>query len=385
MLALTEELRTYEKVLFPQTFQRRLLIHLVFWTSFVGFHLMLFLAGFDDRLSDPVLRLAYVIYYIRFSLLYYVTVGLFRGLRKHVEGVWRLLLLGLGLLMVAHLINVFLYPLYDHLFGITRLTIGFQKGAYFFLNPLNNEKGKFWRSLIIDISELQLLAFPLGIKMMKYGIHLVMKESVRENQKLKQELIKLRTLLTPHLIFNLLNGASRELSNYCSEASRYLMQMADMIRFAIYDISGDLVDLSKELNFVSQYLELSSRQTGHKTKIVFINECPNRDQYQIPTLVLVTLIENAFKHGVHATHGKSYVLIECTTANGFLVCTVVNSKPVTDPVFNQKPDKGIGLENIRQTLRLRFKDEYILEITESEKEFSVYLKIPLIDKRTHPV
>jgi len=385
MLALTEELKTYQKVLFPQTPQQRLLIHVVFWASFVAFHLMLFLAGFDERLSDPVALPAYVIYYIRFSLLYYVTVGLFRGLRQHVDGFWRLILLSLGVLTAAHLANVLLYPLYEYLFGLERLTKGFQTGGYFFLNPLSNENGKVWRSLIIDLSELQLLALPLGIKMMKYSTHLVMKESVRENQKLQQELIALRTLLTPHLIFNLLNGASKELSKFPSKASRYLNHMAEMIRFAIYDISADVVDLSKELDFVSQFVELFCMQTAHKSEIVFVNECPQADRFQIPTLVLVTLVENAFKHGVRATHGKSYVFIECTLQEGFLVCTIVNSKAAADSFLDQNPSKGIGLDTIRQTLQLRFKGRYIFDIKDSENEFSVFLKIPLIAKSAHPV
>jgi len=220
---------------------------------------------------------------------------------------------------------------------------------------------------------------------MKYSTHLVMKESVRENQKLQQELIALRTLLTPHLIFNLLNGASKELSKFPSKASRYLNHMAEMIRFAIYDISADVVDLSKELDFVSQFVELFCMQTAHKSEIVFVNECPQAGRYQIPTLVLVTLVENAFKHGVRATHGKSYVFIECTLEKGFLVCTIINSKSAADSFLDQNPSKGIGLDTIRQTLQLRFKGRYIFDFKDSENEFSVFLKIPLIAKSAHPV
>lgn len=384
MQALTEELYTYRQILFPATRIIRIFIHVIFWCIFLGLHLLFFVPRHPERLQDPVVVMTYILYYGRYIPLFYLMVYFFRYLRDRVRGIIRLVLLAVFVLVCYHLITTVLFYYYQARFGLSALPDGFQMLAPFYLDPFASTQGKGLGVLIYDLAELQLFLFPVCVKTLKYSLRLVMDESGRQQQKLRDELKYLRFQLTPHFILGVITAASTELARSPKKlAASYLLQAADMIRFSIYDIEQEFVPLEKELRYVQQYLKLEAARTAQRSEIFFVKKGALSPQHQVPTLLLVTLVENAFKHGVHATHEPSQVRISSeVNSSEWLVFEVVNSKSRKAPAKKPKQDRsGIGLANIQKTLSLKFRANHRLEIKETGSEFSVLLAIPLLAAR----
>lgn len=378
MQALTEELHTYRKVLFPSTSVTRFGIHFFFWCMFIGLHLLFFVPRHPERLKDPVVLWTYVLYYGRYIPVFYLMVIFFRYLRNRINGVVRLVYLAVFVLVCYQLITTLLFYYYQVRFGFERLPQGFQMLAPFYLKPFDSHQGRGLGVLIYDLAELQLFILPVCVKTLKYSLRLVMDESGRQQQKLRDELKYLRFQLTPHFILGMLTAASTEIQRSPKKlAVSYLLLTADMISFCIDDIEKEFVPLEKELRYIEQYLKLETARTAHRSEIVFVKNGAPDYRHQVPTLLLVTLVENAFKHGVHATAEPSHVRIHCQVNSDRLLFEVVNSKPKKADAKKQKRG-GIGLANVKKTLALKFRAKHKLQITETDLEFSVLLTMPLL-------
>jgi LytS/YehU family sensor histidine kinase len=258
-----------------------------------------------------------------------------------------------------------------------KLPDGFHKMGRLYLEPFGSKQGREWSVFVYDISELQLLILPFSVKMLKHSINLVSEQFGLQQQKLQSELKYMRSQLTPHFIFNILNAVSVEIKYSPKKAADVLFKAADMIRFSIYDIEKEFISLEKELHYVEQYIELECMRTSQRSEICFVKNGQVLATHQVPTLFLVTLVENAFKHSVHATHERSQVSITSRIKGGWLIFEVTNSKPLLITEKKSEEQKGIGLSNLKRTLALKFGKDHLLDIAESDKSFSVLLKLPL--------
>nr|WP_295924681.1 histidine kinase [uncultured Dyadobacter sp.] len=378
METLTEELYTYRKVLFPATQSRRVLIQCAFWTLFIVFHLLVFLPAHQDRLTNRHVLFSYILYYGRYIPVYYLTIRFFRFLRSRVRSPYRLIWMAVFVLIIFHIITMALFQFYSHKVGMENLPDGFQKIGKLYLLSFEEFRGRDWLLFIYNVSDLQLLVLPLSIKMIKYSIGLVSEEYGRREQKLRSELKYMRSQLTPHFIFNILNAVSVEIRHSPKKAIDILFKAADMIRFSIYDIEKEFISLKKELHYVQQYVELESMRTSHRSQICFLTRGDVLEEHRVPTLFLVTLVENAFKHSVHATADRSEVSILGEIRGDWLTFEVTNTKPAkrsAEPT--NKTSEGIGLANIKKTLALKFGKNYSFDIIQDTETFSVLLKLPL--------
>lgn len=381
MQALTEELYTYRNILFPRTPLRRVGIHIAFWYFFIGYHLLFFIPSHLERLTNERVLSAYILYYGRYIPVYYLMVFFFRFLRSRVRGISRLLFLALFVITVYHIITFCLFNYYESQTGIEHLPDGFQLLGRYYLDPFAAPQGKGTGVMIYDLSELQLFILPVCIKTLKYSIMLIMGEADRQQGKLRAELKYLRFQLTPHFILNVLNAAYTEISRSPRKlAASYLLQVADMIRFAIYDAEQEFIPLEKELNYLEQYLRLEGARTVHRSEIFFTKMGEIHTNHQVPTLLLITLVENAFKHGVHITTKPCEIIIQSEVTGDRLHFEVVNSKPeLTEAAQPTSENRGgIGLDNIKKTLSLKFGASHQFTIKETALEFSVVLELPLL-------
>jgi LytS/YehU family sensor histidine kinase len=280
-----------------------------------------------------------------------------------------------------HVVTVILYQYYQHEVGMEKLPDGFHKMGRLYLEPFRTRRGRDWSVFAYDISELQLLILPFSVKMMKHSIHLVSEQfGYCSSRELQSELKYMRSQLTPHFIFNILNAVSVEIKYSPKKAADVLFKAADMIRFSIYDIEKEFISLEKELHYVEQYVELESMRTSQRSEICFVKKGQISITHQVPTLFLVTLVENAFKHSVHATHERSQISIMSQIKGGWLIFEVTNSKPSLMTEKKSEEQKGIGLTNLKKTLALKFGKDHLLDIAESDKSFSVLLRLPLSSK-----
>lgn len=381
MYPYSEEFYTYRHILFPQTPKARTLIHTCFWIIFISFHLLYFVPSHDYVLINPTLLGAYILYYGRYIPLYYLMIGFFRKIRAVTKGVKRDILLVLYVVTSHHLITTALFVYLKYFIGIQNLTDSFQLHAGFYLDPLSRKHSYGLGVLIYDITELQLFILPACVKVLKYSVGLLH----RRAEKLESELKFLRAQLPPHFIFNLLHGLTVEIKRSPAQATKKLIQVADMIRFSLYQIDQEYIELQKELAHIEHLVNFEQDSSHLRAELCFnVEGDPVLPTHKIPPLSLLTLVENAFKHGVHATAEQSYVAIFANVCDTWLTFEITNSKPSKKPVKKSEHQTGgIGLSNVRRTLQLRYGKNHKLEIIETNQTFSVTLKIPLYQQIQH--
>jgi sensor histidine kinase YesM len=144
-----------------------------------------------------------------------------------------------------------------------------------------------------------------------------------------------------------------------------------MMRFVLYEGNKQSVPLSRELDFVRHYVALMQLRYTDKVRITLDlpTEVPD---CQIPPLILITFIENAFKHGVSYQH-ESFIEVKMAIEGDSLIFECRNSKA---EVSNEEKG-GVGLSNVRKRLDLLYEQNYTLNIHDEPQVYTVELTLPL--------
>jgi LytS/YehU family sensor histidine kinase len=146
------------------------------------------------------------------------------------------------------------------------------------------------------------------------------------------------------------------------------------MRYLLYDTSKGKTQLSKEIDFIKSYFDLMKLRYPKTVQIKCITPKKIPD-VEIPPMLFISFVENAFKHGI-SFQLKSFVHFTIKIEGEFLFCNIVNSK-TSDKTKFDKDYSGIGLSNVKKNLELLYPKAYNLKIDETEDRFSVELTIPL--------
>jgi len=195
-----------------------------------------------------------------------------------------------------------------------------------------------------------------------------------EKEHLKTSLALLRNQVSPHFFMNTLNNIHTLVEIDADKAQDAIVRLSALMRYLLYDSAQSQVELKKEVEFITSFISLMQLRYSEEVeiKVVLPESIPDT---MIPPMLFISFIENAFKHGVNYP-SKSYINFELRTDKNSLHCQIQNSKPLS-PVKTNSEYSGIGLENIKKSLNLLYKDEYKLIISDQEQEFEVNLTIPL--------
>ena len=226
------------------------------------------------------------------------------------------------------------------------------------------------RDIMAIILLVLMFAANLGVKGYYRGLEDRKRLERLEHENLEQQLEYLRYQINPHFFMNTLNNIHALVDIDPEQAKETILELSKMMRFVLYEGSKQGVPLSRELDFIRHYMALMQLRYTDKVHIDLNlpDEVPDR---QIPPLILVTFIENAFKHGVSYQH-DSFVEVKVSVAHNELQFTCRNSKA-------DKPNEekgGVGLSNVRKRLNLLYGSSYALRIHNAE-DYSVELNIPL--------
>ncbi len=197
------------------------------------------------------------------------------------------------------------------------------------------------------------------------------KEAVSEN--LNSELQHLRYQLQPHFFFNSLNNIYSLIESSPVVAQEAVHSLAQLMRYMLYDTDSGVTTLNKEIEFMTQYINLMKLRVSDK--ITVITDFPIlKEEYKIAPLLFISFIENAFKHGISATR-HAELLFSLTVRNNTVRFTAQNTNfPKTD---KDKSGSGIGLNNIKKRLQLLYPNNYIFETKVADDVFKVVLTIDL--------
>ena len=196
----------------------------------------------------------------------------------------------------------------------------------------------------------------------------------KENEFLKTELSLLRSQVSPHFMFNVLNNMVALARKQSDLLEPSLIKLSSLMRFMLYETDEAKVSLEKEEEYLQSYIDLQQQRFGKK---VSINTSfhPTDKSYFIEPMLLIPFVENAFKHGTGMIE-QAAINIDLKVNNNVLYFTVQNK---FNPESNEIKDKasGIGLNNVERRLNLLYKKNHRLLIDTSNDLFTVTLEINL--------
>lgn len=216
--------------------------------------------------------------------------------------------------------------------------------------------------------------FLFGISRHVYNyIKLKQAEQKLRIQKQEAELNYLRSQTNPHFLFNTLNNIYSLARDKSDLAPESIMRLSKILRFNLYEASGDFIAVEQELKIISDYIALEKLRYDESLRINFNHDIEDMKQ-ALPPLLLIPLVENAFKHGVSETRNRPFVDIHLSIKNRQLLFVIKNSTDINDEEKIVK--ENIGLSNLRRQLELLYTD-YNLSIQQGESVFTATLKINL--------
>jgi two-component sensor histidine kinase len=193
-----------------------------------------------------------------------------------------------------------------------------------------------------------------------------------EKQNLEQQLEYLKYQINPHFFMNTLNNIHALVDIDAEKAKSTILELSKMMRFILYEGDKKGVPLSREFDFIRNYITLMRLRYTDKVHINvdLPQQAPDR---QLPPLMLITFIENAFKHGISYQH-DSFIDISVTIHDEHLTFRCHNTK--ADTPNTEKG--GVGLANVKQRLNLLYDHDYTLAINDEADHYNVELTIPLL-------
>ena len=227
------------------------------------------------------------------------------------------------------------------------------------------------RDILSVVVLILMLGANLGIKGYFHSRDDRKRLAALERQNLEQQLEYLRYQISPHFFMNTLNNIHALVDIDPDKAKDTILELSRMMRFVLYEGNKQGVPLSREMDFIRHYVTLMKLRFTDKVRIDIDlpTEVPER---QIPPLILITFIENAFKHGISYQH-ESFVEVKVAVEGDNLHFTCRNSKA-------DKPNEekgGVGLANVRKRLHLLFGHRYTLNTNNMADIYSVELVLSL--------
>jgi LytS/YehU family sensor histidine kinase len=191
------------------------------------------------------------------------------------------------------------------------------------------------------------------------------------NQRQSSELALLRSQVNPHFLFNTLNNIYSLVYKKSEEAPAAVMKLSSIMRYMLYDATGDSVPLDKEIDYLKSFIELQKLRITHEGFVALTVE-GETDNRTIAPMLLIPFVENAFKHG-----GKNHtpgISIHLEVNQGQILFEISNYMKKNQ--FAQKDEVGgIGLQNTKRRLELLYPSKHNLRIEEDGEKFHVKLII----------
>lgn len=194
-------------------------------------------------------------------------------------------------------------------------------------------------------------------------------------EKQLAELNYLKSQTNPHFLFNTLNNIYSLARDRSALAPEAIMRLSKILRFMLYETSGDYISIEQELQMISDYIALEKLRYDDSLHVNYYHDIEDMKQ-ALPPLLLIPLVENAFKHGVSETRVEPFIDIYLSVKDRQLSFLVKNSTEQFSAAQGVK--ENIGLSNLRRQLELLYTD-YDLEVLEEELMFTAHLKINLAE------
>jgi sensor histidine kinase YesM len=340
---------------------RNLLLHLFFWAFLIVLPILL---GPNTNSNNPEeIRRSYfwIFYMTSFTVInipfFYLNTEILLPKLLRAKGV---------IIYLVTLIGAIVFMLYVH------EEIFHWVYTHFF--PGNHSGGGARRGALMRMIFQLLFYAAIGTSYRLISDRMKEDEQIKdqENERLKSELSFLRSQISPHFMFNVLNSVVSLSRRKPEMVEPVVVKLSELMRYMIYETNDSIVPISKELAYLESYIDLQRIRFGDDIHIIFKHEIGPKSS-SIEPMLLIPFVENAFKHGVGFIENPT-IEIELNDTDKELTFHVANKKGAT---LNEKKDEssGIGLANVNRRLELLYPSNHELVIKESDSEFEITLTI----------
>jgi two-component system, LytTR family, sensor kinase len=221
-------------------------------------------------------------------------------------------------------------------------------------------------------TSLFLVFFSVGMRVLERHSQTEKLQEELEKEKLNSELAFLKNQISPHFFFNTLNNIYSLISINAEDSQKAVLRLSKLMRYLLYDSEHGNTKLSNEIDFMNNYIDLMKLRMSSKISLK-VSFPEKYEDINIPPLIFIPFIENAFKHGI-SYREKSFIDISMTAAKESVTFRCANSL-VTANEDNESGRSGIGLENVTKRLNLLFPGKHEIKINKSDNEFEILLRI----------
>ncbi|EAR01898.1 sensor histidine kinase [Maribacter sp. HTCC2170] len=328
---------------------RQALVHLVLWSSFFGLLMYPFVAQLRPMPSDFPVRLLATMALYYFNYFYLLP----KLLLKKKTLIY--IVISLLIIVVISLLIRFWFP-----WEFPRQLP--YKASKRFYGPLA-------RQLVVSLVTF-VIPFIISVVLRIY-VEWRRNDDLRkivENEKIYSELQFLKTQLKPHFLFNSLNAIYSLSVKKSPDTSEAIINLSELMRYMLYEADKDFVPLVKELEYIQNYVQLQRLRLSDSENVTLKISGEDRGRI-IPPLLFISFIENAFKYGTDYK-GKTNVKINLLIAEESIHLTILNKIGT----FKKKTESsGVGLENVRNRLKLLYPDSHKLNVKNDGETYLVDL------------
>lgn len=344
--------------------QNRVLTHVLYWTGSVLLWAVVGTFGRGLSIEPLVNKLCYLPAQLiaAYALIYYQLPKLaFK--KKYVSFFLSLLLVAYVTSVIARFFKVYVYEtildfedpkdgLWDLLTNLPPLLGNYLLWVYFF--PLFTAMVKLLKDHFVNKQKMEAL----------------------KKDKAKAELGFLKAQLHPHFLFNTLNNLYTLTLYKSDEAPDIVLKLAQILDYTLHQNKHEEIPIQKEVELIQNYIDLELLRYGDRIDFVF-NKQIDTPQTTIAPLILLSMVENAFKHGASGDHGRPKIEIDLRIKDSLLTFEVFNTKPQIVQTDTTNFKKGIGMNNIKRQLVLIYPDQHQFNIKETANTYIVRLEIDL--------
>ncbi len=350
---------------------RNILIHIIFWGIFLAIPHFIF-----DLPLNNMHRFIYIfsLIIIFFYLNTYVFIPFFLTKRKFflfIVSIIGSIIISLSITgLIASQFPQIKYPI-PHKFRDSRFHSK-NKNEYI-IEDIEEESEKSRLGQIV-FALLFTFAMSTSIRITRdYYKNEKQKEEI-EKEKLASEISLLKSQVNPHFLFNTLNGIYSIANKESKKTADAIVKLSDLMRYMLYEADKELVNLTKEISYIKNYIDLQKLRLFDNVKIKFeING--DFEKEMIEPMLLIPFIENAFKHGID-NEKRCIIEINLKCERGRLEMKIANSIIKAGENID-KISSGIGLKNVKERLNLLYPNEHSLSISEKNNIFTVNLFLNL--------
>lgn len=227
--------------------------------------------------------------------------------------------------------------------------------------------------IVVALGELYVMTFVTAIKLLVDWVIERKRNEKLAKLQMSTELKYLRTQIQPHFFFNTLNNLYALSLKKSDSAPRLVLKLSDMMQYVLYEVVGSKANLLREISHINNFVDIERMR--FKDRIEFDMDISGEmDHIEVPPLLLLSFVENCFKHGLKGDDKVNINLSFKTSGDGYLE---FNANNTFNPSIIAEDNRGIGIANAKRRLQLLFSSNFVLETKTQGDIYNLFLKIPV--------